>query len=397
MDEVLNSQKRKAVAGLPLAVAAIVMGVGPTPAHADGTDGFATPLLGSTVSQQWSRLPDPAALLCGERCETGILRRPAFENGTAEYIPAGPGAWGVLADSPELVGKVARFYRGRDVYAGAQIIEVVSGSSMESIVKDLVKDDRTLTANAPGLRIASTTEHPDGWTLYLTNAATPGDYPEEKFRTAYATKGNEIVRVTCSGPVKAGEKLCGGIGDTALAIARTAPSPSVDPAVVGLAPSTPIPGLVPVLASDIRSRDFWGVGAEAPKPMMNALAPTTLTLQWSVPGYPRLAVLAAVVSSRSQAGLTSFLSTLCERVDYPTCTRRSDLGFVPAGGQAAGTAVMANTTTGTGIGTLEYQAGDGRRLVDVACTANAGRELTSPEVSACRRAVADVSKALFMS
>jgi len=396
VDEVLNSQQRKAVAGLSLAVAAIVMGVGPTPAHAAGTDGFATPLLGSTVSQQWSRLPDPAALLCGERCETGILRRPAFENGAAEYIPAGPGSWGVLADNPALVGKVARFYRGGDVYAGAQIIEVVPGSSMETIVKDLVKDDRTLTASAPGLRIASTTEYPDGWTLYLTNAATPGDYPEEKLRAAYATKGNEIVRITCSGPVKAGEKLCGGIGDTALAIARTAPSSSVDPAVADLAPATPIPGLVPVLASDIRSRDFWGVRAQAPKPMMNALAPMTLTLQWSVPGYPRLAVLAAVVSSRSQAGLSRFLSTLCERGDE-TCTRRSDLGSVPVGGQAAGTAFIASTTEGTGIGTLEYQAGDGRLLVDVACTANAGRELTTREVAACRRAITDVTTAWFPS
>jgi hypothetical protein len=129
---------------------------------------------------------------------------------------------------------------------------------------------------------------------------------------------------------------------------------------------------------------------------MNALAPTTLTLQWSVTGYPRLAVLAGVASSRSQAGLTRFLSTLCERGDE-TCTRRSDLGSVPAGGQAAGTAVAAGTSKQTGIALLEYQAGDGRLLIDVACTANAGRELTSREVTACRRAIADVGSAWFQS
>lgn len=385
--------------GVPAFVCAIattltVTSFAAAPSQAVGVDDFATPLLSSNSSQQWSRLPDPEALLCSERCETGILRKPAIENGVSEYIPSGPASWGVLSANPALVGKVARFYRGGDVYAAASIIEVLPGISEDGIVKDLVKDDSTNSGGAPGLTITSETPQSDGWTLWMTNAATRKDYPAEKFRAAYATKGNEIIRVSCSGPMKPGERLCGGIGEEALKIARAVPSASIPPAVARLAPSMPIPGLTPVFAAESTSSDFWGELAQAPKPMMKALAPSTLTLQWTVNGSPRLALYAAITSTKSQAALEEFLSTLCEKGDE-YCTPRSDLGPVPAGGQAAGSAIFAAPQVGADVSALEYQAGDGRRQIDVVCTANSGRTLKQREVAACKRAIKNASRAWF--
>lgn len=365
-----------------------------SPASAAGVVDFDAPLLGSTASQHWSRLPDPADLLCGNGCDTGLLPGLASENGTAVYIPAGPASWGVLSDEPSLVGKVTRFYQGDGMFAGAQIIELKPGTAVEPVLTRLVRADITSTGAKPKKEVFSKTRQSDGWTVWLSEGVVPKGRSSDLFQSAYAYKGNEIVRVYCDGEIRYGGTFCGGLVDTALKIARTKPGPRISNQSAALVPKAPIPGLSPDFASSINSREYWGNTLEALPQLVNALGPETLAMQWSAPANPALRIIATVTTLTDQRGLKTFLADLCPS-GASGCTRVRNLAPAPRGGLAAG--MSARPEGETGDWALEFQAGDGQRILDVQCTAGDGyvRSLTTAERAACRRSIGAVSKAVF--
>lgn len=385
--------RRAALAAAGGAAALVITAV---PAHASGVSDFDAALLGSTASQHWSRLPDPVDLLCKDACRRGLLPGLASENGTATYIPAGPASWGVLAEDPALVGKVARFYQGDSLYAGAQILEIRPGTPIEPLLARMVHEDLANVGATPAKTVASKVRESDGWTVWISEGVTPKGRSFDRFQSAYAAKGNEIVRVYCDGAVRFGGAFCGGLKDIALSIARAKPAATISARSAALAPKAPIAGLSADFASTIDSREFWGNILQAPTPMVKALGPESLALQWSVPDAPALTVNAAITTLKRQQGLKAFLATLCKAGD-PTCTAVKALGTTPRGGQAAGASARPEGETGDWW--LEFQAGDNRRVLDVQCYAKDGyaRALTSTERTACTRAIAAVTSAAFPS
>ena len=376
------------------ATAGIIVTAGP--AHAAGVSDFDAPLLGSTASRHWSRLPDPIDLLCKDACRKGLLPGLASENGAAAYIPAGPASWGVLANDPALIGKVARFYQGDSLYAGAQIVEIRPGTPLEPLVSRMAQEDLAHVGVSRAKAVASTSTQSDGWTVWITEAVSPKDRSLDRFQAAYAAKGNEIIRVFCDGAMRFGSAFCGGLSDTALSIARAKLGATIPARTAALAPATPVSGLSPDFASKIDSREFWGNVLQAPMSMIRGLGPQTLALQWSVPDAPALTVNAAVTTLKRQQGLKAFLGTLCA-AGNPTCTTATTLGPTPRGGRAAG---MAGRPEGeTGDWWMEFQAGDNRRVADLQCFAKEGytRALTPAERTACAKAISSVAAALFPS
>lgn len=369
---------------------ALPFGLLATPAHGADVGDFNAPLLGTTAVQQASRLPQADDITCGARCSTGLLPGPVTLNGPATFIPAGPASWGLLADDPALVGKIGSFYQSGDTYAGVTIIELLPGTPSEAVMKSLIKGERT-SLGAPGLKFASTEIQPDGWTLWLTNIVDNPNYPGSRVRAAYATRGNEIVRVWCDGAPPSKSKLCGGIAATGLAIARTAPAPSIDVGSGSLMLAGTTPGLRPLFQKSGDSAGIWAI-TKPSKGMRASLGPSTLALEWGVPSQPRLSVHALTTTLASQKELRGFLATLCPKGDK-SCKARSDLAPTPLGGQSAGTEIFQEGSTKV-IG-VELQAGDDRFLLDVVCEAPGGRVLSTAEKRACAQAISEVSQARF--
>lgn len=371
-------------------LAVIPLGTGP--AHAQGLSDFNAPMLGSTASEQWSRLPSNSVIFDDGKQNYEVFL--GWDNGEATFTVKGPGAWGVLATSPYFERKLSRFFtEGPDYYA-TTIIELTKGAPTDAVVASLAKEDFASAKVTPGKKLVTPKKESDGWTVWTSKPAPSTVDPKETIHTAYASKGQEIIRVFCGGDLSSRKGQCDWGPALALHIARTKPDLEYPKDVAALSPTRTASGLRPEMATYLMSEDIWVQNLEAPKSMSQFLGENTLNLQWGVPSQPALQVRAAITSLPDQLGLDEFLADICRPTQ--SCSTVRDLAPTPKGGQSAG---VISWPEGEKKSTwhMEFQAGDNKRVASIYCTVGDGyeRALTTAEVASCTTAIKVASAAIF--
>ena len=382
---------RSVVAGVALSTLATLLTIA-SPTFAAGLTDFDAPMLGSTASAQWSRLPSFSVIIDDGKSNFDVVL--GADDGESVFIAKGPGAWGVLADSPYLMSKVSRFYSAAPEVFATTIIELTKGAPTESVVTSLATSDFAGTKVAAGTKIVTPRRESDGWTVWTTKPARSKNDPNDVVHTAYASKGREIVRVYCGGDLSDRDGQCEWGPALALHIARTKPNLTYPKDVSALAPKRGASGLKPEMATFLVSEDIWEGRMDAPRSMAQFLGENTLSLQWSVPGQPALSIRGAVTSLPDQLGLDEFLADICRPTQ--TCAVVRDLAPTPANGQSAG---VISWPEGEMKSTwhMEFQAGDDSRVASIYCTVGDGyeRPLTKAEASGCRSAIKAAAGAIF--
>lgn len=372
------------IASVALATAFITAGLAAPAAQAVPVDDFDAQLLGTTASEQLTRMPSLSDVQCADAtCSTGIFPEAALslvEYSTTRIMPdAGYTRVPEFRRGVNVLWRDMTVQPGDTSFASFTIAEFEAESDMTKVMQAVAAQTGTpLTPSTVG-----------GVTVYsgevLNASEDENDFSGTSFKSAYVLGTDSFIRAGCQAGdsgVQSSRCTVANLIPLAVSIATKQPAKSVPGAkdLEGLAPVALPAGLEPLVVANASDARPWAIDVSNRKLLAALDGQPTAMAQYTLQGSPRMYVSTLSTKLTKPGQARGFLDRPCRvTVDDVSCTDRE----LPKG---RGTVTLFTDDTANGAVeqvTVEGLAGDS--LLSLSCFKRQAVSgyLTKKEIATC--------------